>query len=286
MEGHLHALIGRVFYGIATIAFGLLHLAYGEFVTRVIPWWPAWMPARALWVYGVGVILVAAGVALIANRHTVLVANLLGVALLLSFLALGLPMAAADVVLGGGWTRAGKALALSGGAFLVAQSTFGIAGASMPAAAPFNRGVARLWGLAPWFFAAFLVLCGVQHFVSVEFVQTLVPTWIPGARVWTYIAGVLLISGGIGLLFPPTARLASQLSGLMVFIWVFIVHLPRAISTFPRSTNETTAVFEAVAMSGIAWLVAALTFGRQEGRSAVVPQSPPLGATVERRGVL
>jgi hypothetical protein len=155
---------GRVFYAIAIVAFGILHLASGGFVTRVIPWWPAWMPVRSLWAYGVGTILIAVGTALIVNRHTVLVANLLGCALLFSFLALGLPLAAADAVLGGGWTRAGKALALSGGAFLVAQSSLAMAAEPLLAPASFNRRVARLWAFGPLFFGSFLVLCGVQHF--------------------------------------------------------------------------------------------------------------------------
>jgi uncharacterized membrane protein len=276
--------VGRICYAIAVIAFGILHLAHGDFVTRVVPWWPAWLPPQALWAYGVGVILIAAGTALMMNRQTVLVANLLGSALLLSFVALGLPMAAADSVLGGGWTRAGKALALSGGAFLVAQSSFGIGAGPMPNPAAFNQRLARLWPLGTWFFASFLLLCGVQHFVLVDFVQSLVPTWIPGAQVWTYVAGVALIAGGIGLLVPPTARLAALLSGLMIFIWVVILHIPRAISAFPRSTNETTAVFEALAMSGIAWLIAAMTVVRPRAPRSVVQQSQ-LAAAIERRAV-
>jgi hypothetical protein len=43
----------------------------------------------------------------------------------------------------------------------------------------------------------------------------------------------------------------------MIFSWVFLVHIPRALRTFPETTNEMTAVFEALAMSGIAWLAAA-----------------------------
>jgi hypothetical protein len=57
--------------------------------------------------------------------------------------------------------------------------------------------------------------------------------------------------------YRPTTWLAGVLTGLMIFSWVFLVHLPRAASTFPRTTNETTAVFEALAMAGIAWVAAA-----------------------------
>ena len=38
--------VSRVFYGIAMVAFGLLHIGYGDFVTRVVPWWPAGITGR------------------------------------------------------------------------------------------------------------------------------------------------------------------------------------------------------------------------------------------------
>ena len=49
---------GRLFYAIGIIAFGLEHLVHADFVTRVVPYWPAWMPGHALWAYAVGLALV------------------------------------------------------------------------------------------------------------------------------------------------------------------------------------------------------------------------------------
>jgi uncharacterized membrane protein len=265
--------IGRTFYAIAMLGFGALHLGYGDFVTRVVPWWPAAIPGRTLWAYALGVLLVLAGGALLVDRRTVTVAALLGTGFLISFLLLGVPFAADDSPLGGRWTVAAKALALSGGGFLVAR-------ASTVAA---DRGTSRsdgvlqrIWLLGPWFFAGFLVLCGVQHFIHVAFVVTLVPAWIPGALFWTYGAGVALIAGGLGLLVPATARLAGLLSGVMIFSWVFLVHIPRAAGTFPETTGETTAVFEAVAMSGIAWLAAVVSEHRRaEPRAQAIVAARP-----------
>jgi uncharacterized membrane protein len=230
--------VSRTFYGIAILAFGILHLAYGDFVTRVVPWWPAAIPGRSLWAYVIGALLVAAGAALVLNRRTVEVSTLLASGLMLSFLLLGIPLVAADTPLGGSWTVAGKILALCGGALLLSAGD--------------DR--RRLW-IGTSFFAAFLVVCGIQHFIWTDFVDTLVPSWIPpGARFWTYFAGIALIAGGLGLLLPKTTRLAGLLTGLMIFSWVFLVHIPRAIRM--QNTNELTAVFEALAMTGIAWLAA------------------------------
>jgi uncharacterized membrane protein len=229
--------VGRVFYGIAMVAFGLLHIGYGDFVTRVVPWWPAALPGRPLWADLIGALLVAAGGALLLNVRTIAVSTLLAAALLVSFVLLGVPLAAADTPLGGSWTAAGKILALCGGALLIARAP-------------------RVWWLGTWFFAAFLILCGIQHFLYIDFVVSLIPSWIPGARFWSYAAGVLLICGGLGLMVPVTTRLAGRLTGLMIFSWVFLVHIPRAARTFPQTSNEMTAVFEALAMAGIAWLAA------------------------------
>jgi uncharacterized membrane protein YphA (DoxX/SURF4 family) len=101
--------------------------------------------------------------------------------------------------------------------------------------------------------ALFFIVSGIQHFIYVEFVNTLVPEWIPGeATFWTYLAAVALICGGAGLLIPPTARLAALLSGLMVFSWFWLVHIPR-ITT---SVSDAIAIFEALAVAGLALLIA------------------------------
>jgi uncharacterized membrane protein YphA (DoxX/SURF4 family) len=70
-----------------------------------------------------------------------------------------------------------------------------------------------------------------------------------------------LIAGGLGIIVPLTSRLAGGLSGLMIFVWVLIVHIPRAVAI--RNSNETIVVFEALAFSGVAFLVAVAFKGSQ-----------------------
>ncbi len=89
----------------------------------------------------------------------------------------------------------------------------------------------------------------------VEFVKSLVPRWIPGDVFWTYVTGVALIAGGIGLIIDRAARLASLLSGIMVFIWLIVLHIPRAIMSRGDDGNEWIAVVEALAVSGIAFMI-------------------------------
>jgi uncharacterized membrane protein len=233
---------GRMFYGIAMVAFGLLHVGYANFVTRVVPWWPAWIPGRPLWAEIVGALLVAAGIAILLNRWTATVSTLLAYGLMVSFVLLGIPLVASDILLGGAWTVAGKILAFFGGAIMIARAS----GSTSP--------IARVPWLGPACLAAFLVVCGIQHFMFIDFVVSLFPAWIPGARFWSYFAGVALIAGGVGLIVPATARPAGLMTGLMIFSWVFLIHIPLVFRAGRNPTNEITAVFEALAMSGIAWL--------------------------------
>ena len=111
---------------------------------------------------------------------------------------------------------------------------------------------------------AFMAAAGVQHFLWEDFVQTLVPTWIPGPLFWTYFAGVALIAAGVGLVVPATTRLAGTLAGLMVFSWLLMLHIPRAVAAqaAASSRNEWIAVFEALAVSGLALLLAGLPVRR------------------------
>lgn len=246
-------LLGRTALAIAMMAFGVQHLVYRAFVTRLVPGLPAWIPGQPLLASLFGIALIAIGLALLLQFKARAAALWLGSVILLSVVLLYLPRLAADPHNGGLWTNVGKALTLAGGALIAAKT---LPGAKPLSANPSPSSVATAWlekviPLGRYFLSFFLILCGIQHFIYPQFVMTLVPAWIPGALFWTYFAGVALIAGGLGIVISRTARLAAALTGLMVFLWLLLLHLPRALADL-HNANETTAVFEALAVSGIA----------------------------------
>lgn len=250
-----YAEFGRLLVAAALLAQGVQHLVLGRFVTRLVPPTSSWGPLNPALSYPVGVLLLVLGACIALRRRTVAAALIFSAGCLVSFLFLHLPAAAASGAWGGEWTSAGKALTFC--AVGLAVAGWSAAGPKGPA----PDGVLRQFAAKPAldftarvFFAAFLLLCGIQHFLWWQFVQTLVPAWLPGARFWTYFAAVALIAGAVGLLLPRTRRLAAHLTGSMIFSWVFLVHLPRALSM--RNANETTAVFEALAFAGLGWILA------------------------------
>src|SRR5215470_5877600 len=245
------ASLGRLFFAAGLIAFGLLQFLYGDFVPGRAPAYPAAWPGRLVWAYATGAFFIAAGAAIflgIKARAAALATT--PVIFIWAFLR-QIPDALADHHLGGQWTMLGKALVCVGGAFAVAAASPRDGDPLTPAGPPAYFGFGRVT------LGAFMILAGIQHFLFAEFVATLVPAWIPGATFWTYFAGVALIVGGAGMNFPPTARLAAALSGLMILLWVLLLHIPRAAAATPEHTrNEWTAVFEALAFSGVAFVLA------------------------------
>jgi uncharacterized membrane protein len=239
--------LGRFFYAIGMIAFGLEHIVFGGFVTRVVPSMPATMPGGLIvWRYAVAAILIASGLAILFRFYARAIALLLGLLIFLSVILLYVPLVAPTPTNGGLLTMMFKAVAFSGGAFAIAR-TFAKSN-------PHASGLALLW-IGRLFFGSFLVLCGILHFIYRDFVATLVPQWIGNQMFWTLFAGVSLIAGGIGINVPRLSRPAALLVGLMIFSWVFLVHIPRAMAAKPGDSNELTAVFEAIAMSGIAFVL-------------------------------
>jgi uncharacterized membrane protein len=114
--------LGRFFLAIAMVAFGAQHFVYLDFVTRVFPSLPAWIPGRPFLACVFGALLLASGAAIMIEKAARPAALLLGAVILSSFALLYLPLLITTPPNGGLWTAAGKALALSGGSFLVAGS--------------------------------------------------------------------------------------------------------------------------------------------------------------------
>jgi uncharacterized membrane protein YphA (DoxX/SURF4 family) len=220
----------------------------------IVALWPAWMPARPFWACVVGAALACAGVAILFDIKGRSVAVVTGAALVMLVIVAHIPrqlMGHPTSLVS--WADAFTALTLAGGAWITAMSLGD--GLSLTPTGFFER----ILPIGRFFFAIMLIVFGVDHFLYTAFVATLVPAWIPGHIFWTYFAGVALIAGGVGMLVRFTARLASLMVGIMIFLWFLILHIPRAIAD-PHSGlgGEWTSVFEALAFSGIAFMLAGL----------------------------
>ena len=238
--------LGRLFFAVALIGFGLENIAFGHYVVARATPWPPDPLQQHLTAYVTGVLFLACGSAILAGRWTREAALQAAVLILGWSACLHWPKAIAGPTFSGDWTNALKAVVLATGGLVLGARAEGPAGA-LP------------WGLvrlAPHACAPFFLLAGIQHILFVQFVETLVPPFIPFGRFWTYFAAGALLAAGFGLLAPPVRRLAATLTGWMVFSWVFLVHVPLIFRIGPL---EWQGVFEALGISGVCFLLAAST---------------------------
>ncbi|MBS1822573.1 MAG: hypothetical protein JST61_11470 [Acidobacteria bacterium] len=247
--------VGRSFFAIGLGSIGLMHFYFKNFPGVTVPEFPAWLPLRLLWVFALGAVLAAAGLCILFNLKGRKVAAWTGVLLLALVFVAHVPdqLRGPYVAVLGAWTNALKEMALAGGAWLAAMSFTGDVDelpGSLEKALPMGR----------YLFGAMLALFGLEHFLYSKFVAALIPAWAGPQMFWTYFAGAALIAGGLGIMVKPVARLASLLTGAMLFVWVVTLHLPRAIADPYRNVgNEWASVFEALAFSGMAFMLAALS---------------------------
>ena len=253
---------GRLFYGIGVACIGIQQFTYADFRPVIIPAWPAWMHSSPIYAYIFGAILFVAGILIFAGKNARTTSLLLGGLFLLLFIAVQAPFVLFVDIYSpkhlGLWTNPLKELAFSGGAFVIAGSFIN----ERTFAKNKNTLLHFLEKLIPLgriFFSIMLIAFGLDHFYYTDGVSGLVPSWIPGHIFWTYFAAVALIGGGVGMILKVKLKLVATLVGTMIFLWLIVLHIPRAIANpYMDKGNEITSVFEALAFSGIAFVIAAM----------------------------
>jgi len=114
--------LGRILLAAPLLVFGVQHFLYARFIATLVP---AWIPGRLFWAYFIGVAFVAAALSIATQQAARLSASLLGLMFFLWVLILHLARVAASPHNGNEWTSLFVALAMSGGALLVAVAVRG-----------------------------------------------------------------------------------------------------------------------------------------------------------------
>lgn len=109
----------RYLYAFPLIFLGAQHFMGLAFVTGKIP---EYLPAKTLWDYLMGSLIIVAAISLLLNKKAMLSAMILGFVLLLFALLLHGPLLVTNIKNGLDWTGAMLDLAIAAGAFLVADS--------------------------------------------------------------------------------------------------------------------------------------------------------------------
>ncbi len=90
--------------------------------------------------------------------------------------------------------------------------------------------------------AVLFVIAGAMHFVIPQAYLRIMPPYLPSPLTLIYISGVAEILGGVGLLVPPTRRLAA---------WGLVALL---IAVLPANVYTATAHLRLPGIAGQSWL--------------------------------
>jgi uncharacterized membrane protein YphA (DoxX/SURF4 family) len=243
--------LGRIFVAISLVVFGVQHFIYGGFVAGLVP---AWMPGRLFWAYFVGVAFVAAAVGIFIEMMARPAATMLGVMFFLFVVLLHIPRIVGNSSNGNEWTSGFVALAMCGGAWILASAS---PLEEREKADPFLR-------LGRYFFALAFVAFGIQHFVYARFAAGLGPPWFPGRPLWACLIGVVFVAAGAAILLGQKARLAAAFLATIAFLFFLLLYVPR-ITTQLYNPGPWTSGFEILALCGGA-LVLASTLPQAENK--------------------
>jgi uncharacterized membrane protein len=119
------------------------------------------------------------------------------------------------------------------------------------------RGWDKLITLGCVFIAVSLAVFAPEHFRGPDFIQSMVPSWMPAQSFWPYFIGCALLAAATSLTVRKFVRLSSSLLGLMFFLFVCLIYFP-SVLRHPTNRFAWTYALRDLSFSGGAWALAGL----------------------------
>lgn len=219
---------GQVFYALGLIVYGLQQFYFCSFRNVFFSAYEKHLPFLNVLAWLFGIYLVASGVFILIGKRVLVASTILGFVFLFLFFTTQLPYEIFTEPYSNYlalWVNPLKEVALAGGAFVVAGS--------MPDYTPGNRFLKALNKLIPYgnLFFIFTMTCfGIAHISSAQRLSSIVPAWWPHPLFWVYFTGVALVGSGLAIMLAIRIRVISLFLALMIFSWVWMVHVPAGLS--------------------------------------------------------
>jgi hypothetical protein len=172
-------------------------------------------------------------------------ATMLGVMFFLFVVLLHIPRIITNSNDGNEWTSGFVALAMCGGAWVLASATPLV---DRETADPFLK-------FGRYIFAMAFVAFGIQHFVYARYGAGLGPPWFLGRPVWTSLIGGVLVAAGVAIFVANRARIGAMLLGAILFLFFLLLYIPRIAGQL-HNPGPWTSGFEILALCGCAIVLA------------------------------
>ncbi|HJZ71561.1 MAG TPA: hypothetical protein VKE51_07445 [Vicinamibacterales bacterium] len=120
-------------------------------------------------------------------------------------------------------------------------------------------------------FAIPLAVFGALHLFGPQIVIGLVPRYMPWRWFWVYFVGCALIAASLSIATKIAVRWSGLLFGIMMFLFVAMIHLPGALAR-PYDRIIWTVVFREMSFGGGGWILAgnAMDGWEGQGRTALI----------------
>jgi len=125
------------------------------------------------------------------------------------------------------------------------------------------RGPNKIVALTNLCFAIPLAVFGAEHLSGGKFLMNAVPPYMPRRLFWVYFVGFALIAASLSIATKIQVRWSGLLFGIMMFLFVAMLHLPRAVASGDRIS--WTIVFREMSFGGGGWVLAGIARGGLHG---------------------
>lgn len=264
--------LGPVFEAVALAIFAAEHFTAARDLMGIVP---KWLPSPLFWTYFVGGCLLAAAVSYIIWRQVRWSAALLAALFLIIVATVDLPNMSANLHVRLFWILIVRETSFAGGAMVLAGSMWAREGRAGTALMRIGRVIVAL----------VMIFYASQHFLFPRHVPgvplaKLTPAWVPAPVLLSWVVGIALLAGGIGLLVRPTIRMAAAGAGAVLVLLTAFFYVPILATEI-----HSTLVVEGINYVGDTLLFAATVMLAGSGASEAVKVSAPVPEeTVARPG--
>jgi uncharacterized membrane protein len=238
---------GRIIFATGIAGLGIICFIAKDFIVGRPPGWPEGVNVNPVLAYISGAFLIISAIVICVKKKAVLPALLIAILIFLLSILRHLPHFMND------WLNAYKAIALFGGALIVAASSLKEENSLRNKKT--SNGLVMIGSIL---LSAFFISAGYAHFKFAPFVADFIPSYIPFRLFWAYGCGVCLIAGGIGLLIPPVRKWAALLSGIMITGWFILLHIPRFVTNI-NDASDRMGLCESFTFAGICFVLAGMS---------------------------
>src|ERR1700723_4716559 len=114
-------------------------------------------------------------------------------------------------------------------------------------------GLGKIVALSNLCFAIPLAVFGAEHLAGAKFLMLMVPSYMPWRLFWAYFVGFALLSASLSIATKIQVRWSGLLFGVMMFLFVAMLHFPRALAS-PRDRIAWVIVIREMSFAGGGWI--------------------------------